>query len=163
MWIFCGGMPRSGSTLQFQLTAHLVELAGLGMRVDWVRAAEFPKLREKYAARGGWKVLKTHACTPAMQAWKASEERAWLTLPKRVRERGILAVTFEDAVASPSDLGRLLMRLRAEAGAYFRKIVLASDRSALLPQPPCEKDSAAGRIRGGHAGMLEAVAAGPLR
>jgi len=68
LWIFCGGMPRSGSTLQFQLTAHLVEQAGLGMRVEWVRAEEFPRLREKYAAQAGWKVLKTHVCTAEVRA-----------------------------------------------------------------------------------------------
>jgi hypothetical protein len=68
VWIFCGGMPRSGSTLQFQLTAHLIERAGLGERVEWVRPEEFPRLRTKYAGRAGWKVFKTHACTPEIRA-----------------------------------------------------------------------------------------------
>ena len=44
-------------------------------------------------------------CTPAVQAWKASEERAWLTLPERLRQRGVLAVTFLDAVGSPARRG----------------------------------------------------------
>jgi GTPase Era involved in 16S rRNA processing len=70
-------------------------------------------------------------CTPAMQAWKASEERAWLALSARVRARGFLAVTFADEIASPSDVGRLMERLRAEAGRYFRKIVLAEACAAL--------------------------------
>src|SRR5262245_22934666 len=42
-------------------------------------------------------------CTPAMQAWKASEQQAWLALPKAVRARGILAVTFMDKLRSPDD------------------------------------------------------------
>jgi hypothetical protein len=66
-------------------------------------------------------------CTPAMQAWKASEERAWLALPERVRMRGILAVTFTDEIASPSDVSRLMERLRAEAGPYFRKVAAAEE------------------------------------
>ena len=33
-------------------------------------------------------------CTPAVQAWKASELRTWLALPRAVRRRGVLAVTF---------------------------------------------------------------------
>ena len=70
-------------------------------------------------------------CTPAMQAWKASEERAWLALPKRVRARGILAVTFADAIASRADVERLMERLRAEAGSYFRKVVMADECAAL--------------------------------
>lgn len=70
-------------------------------------------------------------CTPAMQAWKASEEKAWLALPKTVRARGVLAVTFADEIASQSDLDRLLERLRAEAGPYFRMVVMAQDCAAV--------------------------------
>lgn len=60
MWIFCCGMERSGSTVQFQITAQLVEDAGLGKRVEWVKAEEFPKLLEKYDSYNDWKVLKSH-------------------------------------------------------------------------------------------------------
>jgi hypothetical protein len=77
-------------------------------------------------------------CTPAMQAWKASEERAWLKLPRRVRDRGILAVTFGDAIASPADANRVLARLQAEAACYFTRVVLASELSALVPGPRAE-------------------------
>jgi hypothetical protein len=102
-------------------------------------------------------------CTPAMQAWKASEERAWLSLPKRVRARGLLAVTFEHAIASPADLGRLLSRLRAEVGAHFRHIALASDSDGLLPQAPCEKGAGTARAHSLHPAMGGHIAAGPLR
>ncbi len=64
-------------------------------------------------------------CTPAVQAWKASEERAWLTLPESVRRRGILAVTFLDAVGSAANARRVMARLDAEAGALFRRVVAA--------------------------------------
>ncbi|MFQ5632245.1 MAG: sulfotransferase domain-containing protein, partial [bacterium] len=67
MWIFCCGMQRSGSTLQFQITAQLVEEAGLGKRVEWVKHKRFPKLRKKYAAYEGWKVFDNHTCTDAMK------------------------------------------------------------------------------------------------
>lgn len=70
-------------------------------------------------------------CTPAMQAWKASEEKAWRALPKTVRARGVLAVTFGDEIASRSDVDRLLERLRAEAGPYFRMVVMAQDCTAV--------------------------------
>lgn len=68
MWIFCGGMPRAGSTLQFQLTAHLVEQAGLGTRVEWVRPPELAALISRHSATPGLKVCKTHVCTPEVQA-----------------------------------------------------------------------------------------------
>jgi hypothetical protein len=67
-------------------------------------------------------------CTPAMQAWKASEQQAWLALPDTVRARGILAVTFMDALRSPGDAGRLMARLRADAGSLFREVVTASSQ-----------------------------------
>jgi predicted GTPase len=69
-------------------------------------------------------------CTPAMQAWKATEQQAWLALPRSVRRRGILAVTFMDALRSQSDAGRLMARLQADTGALFRRIVTISAHEA---------------------------------
>ncbi len=66
MWVFCGGMKRSGSTLQYQLASALLEQAGLGIRVTWSPADDFPRLREQYARVGLWKVFKSHECTPAI-------------------------------------------------------------------------------------------------
>ena len=66
MWIFCGGMKRSGSTLQFQITAELVEQARLGKRVEWVIPDRFHEIKAKYKNYSGWKVFKTHGCTDAM-------------------------------------------------------------------------------------------------
>lgn len=63
MWIFCCGMPRSGSTLQFQITARLVEDSGLGKRVEWCRPADFPRLRNKYSNYKKMKVFKSHVAT----------------------------------------------------------------------------------------------------
>jgi Dynamin family len=70
-------------------------------------------------------------CTPAMQAWKASELRTWLALPRAVRQRGVLAVTFMDLLPSKGDAGRLLARLAADAGPHFRRIVTFSSQGFL--------------------------------
>lgn len=40
----------------------------MSSRVEWVRPEEFPTLRAKCAAGRGWKVFKTHRCTPEMRA-----------------------------------------------------------------------------------------------
>jgi len=79
-------------------------------------------------------------CTPAMQAWKASEQRAWLDFPARLRARGILVVSFADLLQSTSDGARLMSRLEAEAGAYFQAILVgpkanAPDHHARAPSP----------------------------
>jgi hypothetical protein len=70
-------------------------------------------------------------CTPAVQAWKASERDAWLALPKRLRGRSILAITYKDAIRSERDHARLSARLRTEAGPYFSKIVMIASKEAM--------------------------------
>jgi hypothetical protein len=59
-------MRRSGSTLQYQLTARIVEEEGLGKRVEWVKPADFPIVKEKYKDYEGLKVFKSHIYTPEM-------------------------------------------------------------------------------------------------
>jgi hypothetical protein len=67
---------RSGSTVQFQIAARLVEDAGLGKRVEWVRPEDFAALRDKYASYCGWKVFKTHICTsPMVKEFEKSNAR----------------------------------------------------------------------------------------
>ena len=56
-------MPRSGSTLQFQITAKLVEDSGLGKRVEWCRPIDFPRLVDKYSKYKKMKVFKSHIAT----------------------------------------------------------------------------------------------------
>lgn len=68
MWVFCCGMQRSGSTLQFQIAAHLAEEAGVGKRVEWMDPERFPELRRKYESDQVWKVFKNHICTDEMAA-----------------------------------------------------------------------------------------------
>jgi hypothetical protein len=64
MWVFCCGMRRSGSTLQFQLAARIAEEAGIGKRIEWVQPSDFPIVREKYKDYPGLKVFKSHIYTP---------------------------------------------------------------------------------------------------
>ena len=69
-------------------------------------------------------------CTPAMQAWKASERDAWVSLSKRMRARSILAITYMDAIPSQRDRERLRARILAEAAAYFGKVVMIANKHA---------------------------------
>jgi hypothetical protein len=69
-------------------------------------------------------------CTTAMQAWKASERDAWVSLSKRMRERSILAITYMDAIPSQTDRERLRARICAEAAAYFGKVVMIANKHA---------------------------------
>lgn len=65
-WVFCGGMIRSGSTLQFQLASSMVEQTGLGRRMRYVPEAEFDAVLKDNPDNCGLKVFKAHICTAPM-------------------------------------------------------------------------------------------------
>jgi hypothetical protein len=99
-------------------------------------------------------------CTPAVQAWKASERDAWLAMPKRMRERGILAVTYRDLVPSEQDLRRLATRIRAEAGPHFSAVVMvASTEAVRAAAQPAEDRRAALWQASGRAALMAALGA----
>jgi len=61
MLIFCGGMLRSGSTLQYQLASRIVELRGIGKRVTWYGPSELAEVIKTYIPVEDYVVFKTHA------------------------------------------------------------------------------------------------------
>lgn len=70
-------------------------------------------------------------CTLSTQAWKESERAAWEEIPERLRGRGLLVATHRDLLHDAADIEKVLNRLRAEAGPYFRDILLLSTVEAL--------------------------------
>lgn len=68
MWVFCCGMYRSASTLQFQITAQLVQDAQIGQQIGWIDANRFSEVRCLYQDDPGLKVIKVHKCTDAIIA-----------------------------------------------------------------------------------------------
>ncbi len=67
MWVFCGGMFRSGSTVQYQIASHLIEHYARGRRITWHSPDEFEAVRLAHAAEPGWLVFKAHGLTRAMR------------------------------------------------------------------------------------------------
>jgi hypothetical protein len=61
MWIFCGGMLRSASTLQYQIASEIVEFYGLGERVTWYPHEEHQKIIDAQNAFSHYKVFKSHS------------------------------------------------------------------------------------------------------
>lgn len=78
-------------------------------------------------------------CTAAMQAWKRTELRVWQSLPKRLQQNGVLAVTFLDAINSERDVSRLRARLRREVAPQFRDFVMVSATGAMQSNPELNK------------------------
>lgn len=93
-------------------------------------------------------------CTMSTQAWKESERAAWEQLPPRIGSRGVLVATHCDLLHDPGDREKLLLRLREEAAASFRSILLLSTAEAL--------DVMAGNRNGGSAAAWAASGAEAL-
>lgn len=60
MFIFCAGMRRAGSTLQYQLAKAIVEQSGHGIAIGWQIHQNWPQLQAQYSDSNGYVVLKTH-------------------------------------------------------------------------------------------------------
>jgi hypothetical protein len=86
MWIFCCGMIRSGSTVQYQLASELVESRGLGRRIEYAPEAEFSRVFEKYDAESGFKVFKSHICTPEIRELFASGRASGIYSYRDIRD-----------------------------------------------------------------------------
>jgi predicted GTPase len=84
-------------------------------------------------------------CTSALQAWKASERDFWLSLPERVRDNGVLVLTFGDMLRADQDSARVLARLQAEAGRHFRRIVMPPQLLDLLAHARFQRMTIAAR------------------
>jgi len=67
MWIFCSGAVRSGSTLQFNIVAELLEHTGNGKRIEFVEPKKFPELKKKYENDSSYKVFKIHELTQSVK------------------------------------------------------------------------------------------------
>jgi hypothetical protein len=60
-YVFCAGMPRSGSTWQYQIVSHLLEESRGGLRGGFLEQPEdFERIAEQTADRPLWLALKTH-------------------------------------------------------------------------------------------------------
>lgn len=76
--VFCAGMPRSGSTWQYQIVSHLLEEARGGLRGGFLEQPEdFERIAEQTAGRPLWLALKTHhGHPPYAQAVRAGRALA---------------------------------------------------------------------------------------
>jgi len=101
MWVFACGMIRSGSTLQYQIAAELVELHGVGQRVEYASEVDFPTLAARYRGLPGQKVFKAHICTPELEQLCKEGDAVALYSYRDLRDVAISAsrkfgITLED-------------------------------------------------------------------
>jgi GTPase SAR1 family protein len=65
-------------------------------------------------------------CTASTQAWKASEQAVWSTVPVRLHRKGMLVATLADALNTERDRMRVEARLRGEALREFAGLVMVT-------------------------------------
>jgi len=63
-------------------------------------------------------------CTAATQAWKESERRLWMSIPRRHHRHAILVATHRDHLRDDDAVRKVCTRLAAETAGCFRSIVL---------------------------------------
>ncbi len=83
-------------------------------------------------------------CTPATQAWKGSEQRAWLALPRRLRPASLLVATHMDLLREQTDREKVMNRLRRETRGDFRDVAMISttQRAMSIEQSAAEREEA---------------------
>ena len=121
MWVFCGGMIRSGSTLQYQLAADLVERFGVGRRLPHVPESEFKRTLQDVGHGRGLLVFKAHRCTPDMEELCRSGQGVVLYTFRDFRDVCVstmkkFGLDFEGLIASG------LLEMAVEEGRKWRAL-----------------------------------------
>jgi hypothetical protein len=58
--VICCGMPRSGSTLQYQIVVEIVKRVSLGNGMGWIRTCSSQDLLSKIEESDTWLIIKIH-------------------------------------------------------------------------------------------------------
>ena len=105
MWVFCSGLMRSGSTLQYQIAKTLVEDAGLGIGVGSCAPGRFREMLERYDDPNQVYVVKSHRYVPTAHARLRRGEARALYIYRDLRDVVVSMIhkeslTFRQVMAS---------------------------------------------------------------
>src|SRR5258708_15956495 len=104
MYVICGGMPRSCSTWQYNVAAHLVERSRAGRRIGFLpRGADFVAHELSEPDSTSWRVFKTHGADPTFSDALANGRALGLYSYRDLRDVAFslahqLGQTFEEEV-----------------------------------------------------------------
>lgn len=96
MFIFCGGMFRSGSTLQYQIVSQLIEDRGLGARITWHSPEDFSAIRSSTASNGQILIFKAHKLTADMLGEIEENGALVITAHRDIRDVVVSAMKKND-------------------------------------------------------------------
>jgi hypothetical protein len=89
LWIICCGLPRSGSTLQYNIVAEIVEKSKMGKRMGFVQNDDFLILFQKEEKNNMFKVIKTHELSPLMVTLIKNKKAIFFSCYRDLREVAI--------------------------------------------------------------------------
>ena len=105
-----------------------VKIVEVGLPSDILHSVEILDLPAGHRGLPGYGMDAAIWTTVATQAWRESERAQWTKLPRSVRSRSLLAVTFCDLVAGrENNLKRLQARLETSAKPHFRGICFVAN------------------------------------
>jgi hypothetical protein len=128
MLAICNGMPRAGSTLQYNVARCLVEKTGSGTAHAFITADEENPRRiataqlQEWATDDAWRVVKTHEVLDALPDLLATGRLRVLYVYRDLRD---VAVSIQRAFATTGD--DLMRRLEEGVTWYHRLDVLRSE------------------------------------
>jgi dynamin family protein len=85
-------------------------------------------------------------CTIATQAWKESERRLWMSIPRRHHWDAILVATHRDHLRDDNDMRKVCTRLATETAGCFRSIVLVCASAQAEGRTGQRRDSGAAEL-----------------
>ncbi|MCA9296949.1 MAG: sulfotransferase domain-containing protein [Phycisphaerales bacterium] len=118
MFIFCYGMMRSGSTLQYQLVSSLVERANRGHRLPWHEPEDFPKLAAQHADDDAWLVFKAHWCSDAIRGSFSSAGSIGFGIHRDLRDVMISHAEKYDKPLTPEHCRRFVQQCMDSFGGW---------------------------------------------
>lgn len=96
MWVFCGGMFRSGSTVQYQVAAHVAETAGRGCRLPFAADGDLGAATSSVQAAAQADTLlvcKSHAVSDAIRLQVHGGRGIVLTIHRDIRDVVVSAMS----------------------------------------------------------------------
>jgi tRNA U34 5-carboxymethylaminomethyl modifying GTPase MnmE/TrmE len=97
-------------------------------------------------------------CTPATQAWKESERRLWMSIPRRHHRDAILIATHRDHLRDDHEMRKVRARLAAETAGCFQSIVLVCASTRGEDRTEQRQDSGAAELDNQIEESLRAIA-----
>ena len=114
-WIFCGGMIRSGSTLQYQLVCNLLERAGIGSGGGFYDGS---KDLSDYAEPQGVTVVKSHIFDMPIQKAFLKNEAIGFYIYRDIRDVAVSAMR-KFSVSFPDLLNKQWLDYAINAGSLW--------------------------------------------